>query len=51
MHLAGSSSTYFVDCGAETLKVIVQNAPGLRLEEGSGVTLRWSPDSTIVLRT
>ena len=46
---AGNSSTYFVDRGEDTIKVLVQNDGGARLAEGQEVVLRWAPDSTVLI--
>ena len=46
---AGNSSTYFVERGHETLKVVVQNNGGERLAEGQDVTLRWDAQSTVLI--
>ncbi len=46
---AGNCSTYFVDRDGETIKVMVQNNGGNQLSEGQPVTLRWSPESTILI--
>lgn len=47
---AGSSLTYLVDWGGETLKVFVQNRTGDVLPEGAAVRLTWSPKDTVVVR-
>jgi putative spermidine/putrescine transport system ATP-binding protein len=46
---AGSSSTYFVQRGGESIKVLVQNSDAQRLSEGQQVVLHWSPDSTVLI--
>ncbi|TIN59422.1 MAG: TOBE domain-containing protein, partial [Mesorhizobium sp.] len=46
---AGNNSTYFVERGGQTLKVIVQNTGVDRLAEGQDVVLRWSPESTVLI--
>ena len=46
---AGSSLTYLVSWGGETLKVFVQNRTGDVLPEGAAVRLTWSPNDTVVV--
>lgn len=46
---SGSTSTYFVDCGAFAMTVVVQNRSTGKLDEGTEVVLRWPPDSTVML--
>ncbi len=46
---AGSSLTYLVDWGGETLKVFVQNRSGDVIPEDAMVRLTWSPDDTVVV--
>jgi len=46
---AGSSLTYLVDWGGETLKVFVQNRTGDVIPEGASVRLTWSPKDTVVV--
>jgi ABC-type Fe3+/spermidine/putrescine transport system ATPase subunit len=46
---AGSSSTYFLERGGDTVKVIVQNDGDPALAEGTDVALSWSPASTVLI--
>ena len=46
---AGSSLTYLVDWGGESLKVFVQNRTGEVVPEGAEVRLSWSPGDTVVV--
>ena len=46
---AGNTSTYFVERGEDTLKVLVQNSGQPRLDEGAPVLLSWSPQSTVLM--
>jgi putative spermidine/putrescine transport system ATP-binding protein len=48
---AGNSSTYFVDCNGDTIKVQVQNGDVEKLPEGQDVVLRWAPESTVLIGT
>ena len=47
---AGNNSTYFVERGGQTLKVIVQNT-GIEScwPRARYVVLRWSPESTVLI--
>lgn len=46
---AGRNSTYFVENNGQTIKVLVQNRGEDYHPEGTGVTLCWSPESTVFL--
>ena len=46
---AGNSTTYFLERQGETLKVLAQNLGDGSLDDGAEVTLRWRPDSTVLL--
>lgn len=46
---AGNSTTYFVERGRDTIKVLVQNDGTPRVAEGVDVSLRWAPESTVLI--
>lgn len=46
---AGNSTTYFLDRGGETLKVLAQNLGEDGPADGEEVILRWRPGSTVLL--
>ena len=46
---AGNSSTYFVDCRGQQVKVFVQNATTSRWQEGDAVDLSWPVEHTLLV--
>lgn len=46
---AGNSTTYFVERRGEIIKVLVQNDGTPRVAEGEDVSLRWAPESTVLI--